>query len=101
MNEEIAELLKAEGFVFIDLPRRTFVVQSRSGGNYHLIHAADEQDRRVLDGITTPGMLVCDGCKGGRYRGTCHAVTTAERALRANGQSMAEWIAPAPMASGY
>ena len=76
-----------EGFVWADIERRTFVAESRSGGAYHLIHPADAEDRRVLDGLTTAGMLVCDGCKGGRYRANCHAVAAAEAVLRAAGQA--------------
>jgi hypothetical protein len=82
-------------FAFADLGRRTFVVASRDGSYYHLVHPVDAEDRRVQDGLTTPGLLVCDGCKGGRYRGTCHAVASAEEALRASGHSAVDWIGPA------
>jgi hypothetical protein len=85
-----------DGFVFADLERRVFLKESRDGSYLHLVHPVDADDRRVQDGLTTPGMLVCDGCKGGRYRANCHAVTKAEQALRAAGQGAApDWIEPA------
>jgi hypothetical protein len=83
------------GPVFYDIDRRTFVILSREGTYYHLVHPAAPDDRRVLNGLVTAGILVCDGCAGGRYRGTCHAVDEAEFDLRAAGQSIvADWIAP-------
>jgi hypothetical protein len=54
------------------------------------------EDRRVQDRLVSVGMLVCSGCKGSFYRGNCHAVTSAEQALRAAGQSVVGWIGPAP-----
>lgn len=89
------------GFVFSDFDRRTFVIPSRDGTYHHLVHPVTPDDRRVQDGIVTAGMLVCDGCKGGRYRGTCHAVVTAEAELRAAGKSaVADWIGPADTPMG-
>lgn len=68
---------------FADVPARTFVIASKSGGSYHLVHPADADDRRVQDGLVQEGALVCDGCRGGRYRGTCHACATASQLIAA------------------
>lgn len=83
------------GFAFADLERRTFLVLNRAGDGYHYIHPVDAQDRRVIDGLVTPGLLVCE-CAGGRYRGSCYQTSRAEQALRAAGKgAAADWIAPA------
>jgi hypothetical protein len=80
------------GFEFADLERRVFLKPSRDGSYLHIVHAVDADDRRVQDGLITAGMLVCDGCKGGKYRANCHAVASAEALLRAAGQSAVAWI---------
>jgi hypothetical protein len=58
------------------------------------LHPVDAQDRRVQDGIATPGILVVE-CVGGRYRGSCYQVAKAESRLREGGQSAVEWIGAA------
>lgn len=78
-------------FAFADPARRTWVALNRAGDGYHFVHPAPSNDLRVTglvhgDGticfrpLTAPGALVCE-CSGGRYRGTCHVVTAALRAL--------------------
>jgi hypothetical protein len=71
---------------------RIFLALNRAGDAYHIVHPVDAADRRVLDGLVTPGLLVCE-CVGGRYRGSCYQVAKAESRLREAGQSaVADWI---------
>jgi hypothetical protein len=82
------------GFAWADLGRRTFVALNHAGDGYHFVHPVEAGDRRVLDGLVTPGLLVCE-CPGGRYRGNCYQVGKAEDRLRGAGLSaVADWIAP-------
>ena len=73
----MSEQAIVSAFVFADVRRRVYLVPSRDSSYLHIVHAADPKDRRVQDGIVAAGQLVCDGCEGGRYRGKCHAVTSA------------------------
>ena len=73
-------------FAFEDLALSTFVVRSRSGGEYHLIQPARPDDPRCqpredadgerIEPMLRPGDLACT-CKGATYRGTCWAIKAA------------------------
>jgi hypothetical protein len=82
------------GFAFADLDLRTFTALNRAGDAYHFVHPVESGDRRVQDGLATPGLLVCE-CAGGRYRGSCYQTAKAEAVLREAGQSVVGWIGPA------
>lgn len=103
MNDQVADAgvpvsaSDVPGFVFADLERRVFLALNRAGDSYHYVHPVDAQDRRVLDGLATPGILVCE-CAGGRYRGSCYQTAKAESRLREAGLSVVGWLEPAPEA---
>ncbi len=73
-------------FAFEDVALQTFVVRSRSGGEYHLIQPVRAEDPRCVarenaDGepvaaLLRPGDLGCT-CKGSTYRGSCWATAAA------------------------